>query len=247
MIDLKGKTAVVTGGSRGIGYEVARALAQQGADVALLDIMFGEESPAKAIAGEFGVKAAEYVCDVADTEAVASTVAKIIEEFGSIGILVNNAGITRDGLLMRMKEEDFDSVLRVNLRSVFVCTKAVVRHMMSNKFGRIINTASINGLVCQPGQANYAASKAGVIGITKSNAKEFATKGITVNAVAPGFIRTAMTDKLSPEQVAAFTQAVPSREMGTPRDVANAVCFLASDEARYINGHILSVDGGMNA
>jgi 3-oxoacyl-[acyl-carrier protein] reductase len=247
MFELTGKNAIITGASRGIGFEVARTLAEAGANIAIVDINLGDESCVAEIEKDFGVKCKGYVCDVSNTESVTSVFKSIIDEFGTVEILVNNAGITRDGLLMRMKDEDFDSVIAVNLRSVFVCTKAIIRQMMKQKYGRIINTASINGLVCQPGQANYAASKAGVIGITKSNAKEFATKGITINAVAPGFIRTAMTDKLTPEQQAAFTEAVPSKEMGLPRDVANGVLFLASEEARYVNGHVLSIDGGMNA
>ncbi|MGL1936175.1 MAG: 3-oxoacyl-[acyl-carrier-protein] reductase [Fibrobacterales bacterium] len=247
MLDFTGKNAIVTGATRGIGLEVARSLAAQGCNIAVLDINLGDNSSIEGIVKDFGVKAKGWVCDVSNTEAVTTVFKEIIAEFGTVEVLVNNAGITRDSLLMRMKDEDFDSVIAVNLRSVFVTTKAIVRQMMKQKYGRIVNTASINGLVCQAGQANYAASKSGVIGITKSNAKEFAAKGITINAVAPGFIRTDMTDKLSDEQIAAFSEAIPSKALGTPKDVANAVCFLASEEAGYINGHILSVDAGMNA
>ncbi len=247
MFELKGKNAIITGGMRGIGFEVARVLAKQGANVALLDVNLGENEAEKGITDEFSVRAKGYVCDVSNTDAVAGVFKQVIEDFGQVDILVNNAGIARDSLLMRMKDEDFDSVIAVNLRSIFVTTKAIIRHMMKNKWGRIVNMASINGIVCQPGQANYAASKAGVIGITKSTAKEFAAKGVTINAVAPGFIRTAMTANLTEDQVKMFESAVPMKDMGLPEDVANACLFLASEEARYITGHVLSVDGGLNA
>jgi 3-oxoacyl-[acyl-carrier protein] reductase len=247
MFELKGKNAIITGGMRGIGFEVARVLAKQGANVALLDVDLGENEAEKGITDEFSVRSKGYVCDVSNTDAVAGVFKQVIEDFGRVDILVNNAGITRDSLLMRMKDEDFDSVIAVNLRSIFVTTKAIIRHMMKNKWGRIVNMASINGIVCQPGQANYAASKAGVIGITKSTAKEFAAKGVTINAVAPGFIRTAMTANLTEAQVKMFESAVPMKDMGLPEDVANACLFLASEEARYITGHVLSVDGGLNA
>lgn len=171
----------------------------------------------------------------------------ILEAFGAIDILVNNAGITRDGLIMRMKDEDFDDVIRTNLRSAFLCTRAVVRQMMSRRHGRIINMASINGIRAQAGQSNYAASKAGIIGLTKTNAMEFGSRGITVNAVAPGCIMTDMTAKLSEDALNRFKETIPLKAMGEPRDVANAVAFLASDEARYITGQVLGVDGGLGA
>ncbi len=246
MINLKEKTAVVTGASRGIGLEIARVLASRGANIAMIATKENKEL-ASSMEAEFNVKVVSYACDVSSSEIVESTFKSIIESFGAIDILVNNAGITRDGLLMRMKDEDFDDVLRINLRSVFVCTKAVARHMMGRRQGRIINMASINGIRTQAGQANYAASKAGVIGITKSNAMEFAARGVTVNAVAPGFIQTDMTAKLNEDTINKFKESIPVKDLGKPVDVANLVAFLASDEARYITGQIIGVDGGLNA
>jgi len=246
MINLKEKTAVVTGASRGIGLEIARVLASRGANIAMIATKENKEL-ASSLEAEFNVKVVSYACDVSSSEMVESTFKNIIESFGAIDILVNNAGITRDGLLMRMKDEDFDDVLRINLRSVFICTKAVARHMMGRRQGRIINMASINGIRTQAGQANYAASKAGVIGITKSNSMEFAARGITVNAVAPGFIQTDMTAKLNEDTINKFKESIPVKDLGKPADVANLVAFLASDEARYITGQIIGVDGGLNA
>jgi 3-oxoacyl-[acyl-carrier protein] reductase len=246
MINLKEKTAVVTGASRGIGLEIARVLASRGASIAMIATKENKEL-ASSLEAEFNVKVVSYACDVSSSEMVESTFKNIIESFGAIDILVNNAGITRDGLLMRMKDEDFDDVLRINLRSVFICTKAVARHMMGRRQGRIINMASINGIRTQAGQANYAASKAGVIGITKSNSMEFAARGITVNAVAPGFIQTDMTAKLNEDTINKFKESIPVKDLGKPADVANLVAFLASDEARYITGQIIGVDGGLNA
>lgn len=246
MINLKEKTAVVTGASRGIGLEIARVLASRGASIAMIATKENKEL-ASSLEAEFNVKVVSYGCDVSSSEMVESTFKNIIESFGAIDILVNNAGITRDGLLMRMKDEDFDDVLRINLRSVFICTKAVARHMMGRRQGRIINMASINGIRTQAGQANYAASKAGVIGITKSNSMEFAARGVTVNAVAPGFIQTDMTAKLNEDTINKFKESIPVKDLGKPADVANLVAFLASDEARYITGQIIGVDGGLNA
>lgn len=246
MIDLKGKVAVVTGASRGIGLEIARTLASLGANVALISTKIREEL-ASQIAGETGSEVKSYACDVSDSEQVASTFKAILEASGQIDILVNNAGITRDGLIMRMKDADFDDVIRTNLRSAFLCTRAVARHMMGRRMGRIVNMASINGIRAQAGQSNYAASKAGIIGLTKTNAMEFAARGITVNAVAPGFIGTDMTAKLSPETLEKFKNAIPAQRIGQPKDVANAVAFLVSDEAAYITGQVLGVDGGLGA
>ena len=178
---------------------------------------------------------------------MAATFKAILEAFGQIDILVNNAGITRDGLLMRMKDADFDDVIRTNLRSAFLCTRAVARHMMGRRSGRIVNMASINGIRAQAGQANYAASKAGIIGLTKTNAMEFAARGITVNAVAPGFIGTDMTAKITSEALEKYTNSIPVQRIGQPKDVANAVAFLVSDEASYITGQVLGVDGGLGA
>lgn len=246
MIDLKGKVAVVTGASRGIGYEIARTLAFQGAKIALISTKEREELASR-MSAETGVEIKSYACDVSDSERVAETFKAILEAFGQIDILVNNAGITRDGLMMRMKDADFDDVIRTNLRSAFLCTRAVARHMMGRRFGRIVNMASINGIRAQAGQSNYAASKAGIIGLTKTNAMEFAARGITVNAVAPGFIDTDMTAKLSPEMLEKFKNAIPAQRIGNPKDVANAVAFLVSDEAAYITGQVIGVDGGLGA
>ncbi|PJJ40897.1 3-oxoacyl-[acyl-carrier-protein] reductase [Hallerella succinigenes] len=246
MIDLKGKVAVVTGASRGIGLEIAKTLAAQGARVAVIST---QERPeiAEQIAQETGSEAKSFACDVSDADQVAVTFKAILEAFGQVDILVNNAGITRDGLMMRMKDADFDDVIRTNLRSAFLCTRAVARHMMGRRSGRIVNMASINGIRAQAGQANYAASKAGIIGLTKTNAMEFAARGITVNAVAPGFIGTDMTAKIAPEALEKYKNAIPVQRIGEPKDVANAVAFLVSDEASYITGQVLGVDGGLGA
>ena len=246
MIDLKGKVAVVTGASRGIGLEIAKTLAAQGARVAVIST---QERPeiAEQIAQETGSEAKSFACDVSDADQVAATFKAILEAFGQVDILVNNAGITRDGLMMRKKNADFDDVIRTNLRSAFLCTRAVARHMMGRRSGRIVNMASINGIRAQAGQANYAASKAGIIGLTKTNAMEFAARGITVNAVAPGFIGTDMTAKIAPEALEKYKNALPVQRIGEPKDVANAVAFLVSDEASYITGQVLGVDGGLGA
>lgn len=246
MIDLNGKVAVVTGASRGIGLEIAKTLAAQGARVAVIST---QERPeiAEQIAQETGSEAKSFACDVSDADQVAATFKAILEAFGQVDILVNNAGITRDGLMMRMKDADFDDVIRTNLRSAFLCTRAVARHMMGRRSGRIVNMASINGIRAQAGQANYAASKAGIIGLTKTNAMEFAARGITVNAVAPGFIGTDMTAKIAPEALEKYKNAIPVQRIGEPKDVANAVAFLVSDEASYITGQVLGVDGGLGA
>ncbi len=244
MINLKEKTAVVTGASRGIGLEIARVLASRGANIAMIATKENKEL-ASSMEAEFNVKVVSYACDVSSSEIVESTFKSIIESFGAIDILVNNAGITRDGLLMRMKDEDFDDVLRINLRSVFVCTKAVARHMMGRRQGRIINMASINGIRTQAGQANYAASKAGMIGFTKSIALELGSRNIRCNAIAPGFIETEMTAKLNEDVVKGWREAIPLKRGGTPEDVANVCVFLASEMSAYVTGQVINVDGGM--
>ena len=243
---LDGKTALVTGASRGIGRAVALALAAAGARVAINyagNVKAAEE--VKAAVEAAGGTAILCQADVADSAAVEAMVADVVKEFGAIDILVNNAGITRDTLLMRMKDEDFAKVLDTNLKGVFYCTKAVSKLMMKKRSGRIVNMASVVGLVGNAGQTNYAAAKAGVIGFSKSAAKELASRGITVNVVAPGFIGTDMTADL-PETVKEKALAdIPLGKMGEPEDVANAVLFLASDQASYITGQVVNVDGGM--
>ena len=243
---LDGKTALVTGASRGIGRAVALALAAAGARVAINyagNVKAAEE--VKAAVEAAGGTAILCQADVADSAAVEAMVAAVAKEFGTIDILVNNAGITRDTLLMRMKDEDFAKVLDTNLKGVVYCTKAVSKLMMKKRAGRIVNMASVIGLVGNAGQANYAAAKAGVIGFSKSVAKELASRGITVNVVAPGFIGTDMTADL-PETVKEKALAdIPLGKMGEPEDVANAVLFRASDQASYITGQVVNVDGGM--
>ena len=243
---LDGKTALVTGASRGIGRAIALRLAAEGASVAINyagNTAKAEET--KAAIEAAGGKAALFQADVSDSAQVEQMVAAVTEEFGTIDILVNNAGITRDGLLMRMKEEDFDAVLDTNLKGIFQVTKAVSKLMMKKRAGRIVNMASVVGIMGNAGQTNYAAAKAGVIGFTKSAAREFAARGITVNAVAPGFIATDMTAAMPEKAKEATLAAIPLRRMGEPEDVANAVAFLVSDQASYITGQVVKVDGGM--
>lgn len=243
---LENKVALVTGGSRGIGRAIVLALAQRGADVAIN--FAGNVAAAEQVAAEvqqLGRKAILVQGDVADTEACAAMVDKVVSELGRIDILVNNAGITRDGLLMRMKEADWDAVLTTNLKGVFNCTKAAVKYMMKQRAGKIVNISSVVGVMGNAGQANYAAAKAGVIGFTKSVAKEVASRGITANAVAPGFIATDMTSVLPEKVVEEMAAGIPLKRAGQPEDVANAVLFLVSDEAAYITGQTLHVDGGM--
>ena len=243
---LDGKTALVTGASRGIGRAIALRLAAEGASVAINyagNTAKAEET--KAAIEAAGGKAALFQADVSDSAQVEQMVAAVTEAFGTIDILVNNAGITRDGLLMRMKEEDFDAVLDTSLKGIFHVTKAVSKLMMKKRAGRIVNMASVVGIMGNAGQTNYAAAKAGVIGFTKSAAREFAARGITVNAVAPGFIATDMTAAMPEKAKEATLAAIPLRRMGEPEDVANAVAFLVSDQASYITGQVVKVDGGM--
>lgn len=243
---LEGKKVLVTGASRGIGRAVALAMAAEGADVVVN--YAGSEAAAKAVAAEIeamGRKALVIQADISSNEAVTAMVDQVVKEMGRVDVLVNNAGITRDGLLMRMKEEDWDAVLTTNLKGVYNCTKAVIKYMMKQKAGHIVSISSVVGLAGSAGQANYAAAKAGVIGFTKAVAKEVATRGITVNAVAPGFIQTDMTAVLSEKVVEGMLQNIPQRKLGEPSDIAKAVIFLASDDANYITGQTLNVDGGM--
>ena len=243
---LDGRHALVTGASRGIGRAVALAFATEGASVALN--FAGNVAAAEAVRAEIesaGGKAILVPADVSDENAVEDMVKTVTEAFGSIDILVNNAGITRDGLLLRLKEEDWDAVLNTNLKGVFLCTKAVSKFMMKKRYGRIVNMASVVGVTGNASQANYAAAKAGVIGFTKAMAKELASRGITVNAIAPGFIRSDMTDVLPDKVKEAMLADIPLGRAGEPADVAKAALFLASDQAAYITGQVLKVDGGM--
>ena len=245
-IDLTGRVALVTGGGRGIGRAIALALAGCGARVAINyrgNAASANETVAEiAAAGRVG---RALQADVSQSAEVDGLVKATLAEFGQIDILVNNAGITRDGLLMRMKDDDFDSVLNTNLRGVFLCTKAVLRPMTKQRSGRIINISSVIGLMGNAGQANYAAAKAGIIGFSKSIVREIASRGITVNAVAPGFIATEMTEGLAEETRKAALATIPLGRFGSPADVAALVCFLASDAAAYITGQTFNVDGGM--
>ncbi|WP_373895987.1 3-oxoacyl-[acyl-carrier-protein] reductase [Virgibacillus natechei] len=243
---LKGKNALVTGASRGIGRAIAIELAKQGTNVAVN--YAGSEAKAKAVVEELetiGVKSFKVQADVANEINVKDMVKEVVSQFGSLDILVNNAGINKDNLLMRMKEEEFDQVINTNLKGAFVCTKAVTRQMMKQKNGRIINVASIVGVSGNVGQANYVAAKAGVIGLTKTTAKELATRNVLVNAVAPGFITTDMTDELTEEQKKSMLGMIPLERLGTAEDVANVVRFLASEDANYITGQTIHIDGGM--
>ncbi len=243
---LKGKTAIITGGSRGIGKGIVETFAKNGANVAFT--YSSSEDAAKTIEAEIynlGVKVKAYKSNAADYEQCQELAQQVAEEFGSIDILVNNAGITKDNLLMRMNEEDFDKVILVNLKSVFNMTKAVQRTMLKQRNGSIINMSSVVGVKGNAGQSNYAASKAGIIGFTKSMALELGSRNIRSNAIAPGFIETEMTAKLDPETVAGWRKAIPLKRGGTPEDIANACVFLASDMASYITGQVLHVDGGM--
>lgn len=239
-------TAIVTGGSRGIGRAVAIKLASLGTDIAVVATHDGStaKDTIKAI-NDLGRKAKLYVCNISDFEAVSDTVSEIIKDFGGVDILVNNAGITKDKLLMQMSEEDISDVIDVNLKGSMYVTKACLRTFMRQRHGRIVNISSVVGLMGNAGQTNYAASKAGIIGFTKSVAREYASKGITCNAVAPGFIRTDMTDKMPEDAVKAMLSNIPAGRYGEPSDVAETVAFLVSDAAAYITGEVIKVDGGM--
>ena len=244
---LEGKTALVTGASRGIGRAIALQLAAEGAKVAIN--FAGNTAKAEEVKAEIeskGIEALLVQANVADSEAVDEMVKKVADTWGKIDILVNNAGITRDGLLMRMKDADFDDVISTNLKGVYNCTKAVSKLMIKQRSGRIVNMASIVGITGNAGQTNYAAAKAGIIGFSKSAAKEFAARGITVNVVAPGLIETDMTAVLSDNLKETMLKDIPLGRIGKPEDIAQAVKFLVSDEAAYITGQVLRVDGGMS-
>ena len=246
-MDLTDKVAIVTGSARGIGQAIALKLAEVGANVVVNDIQAAAEA-LEGVAQEIktlGRQSLAVTADVSSSEDVNRLIETAAKEFGKIDILVNNAGVTRDNLLMKMTDEEWDTVLNIDLKSAFLCTRAVIRHMLRQRSGRIISIASVVGMIGNAGQANYASAKAGVIGFTKSIAKEVGSRGITVNAIAPGYIQTKMTEQLNDEQRQEMLKHIPLASLGTPRDVAEAVAFLASEEARYITGHVLNVDGGM--
>ena len=246
-MSLKEKIALITGSTRGIGLAIADKLAQVGCNV----VITGRQESlavevANRISDKYGVKALPVTGDISSKESIDEIVSKSLEIFGKVDILVNNAGITKDNLLLRMNENDWDSVLDVNLKSAFLFTKAVIRGMLKQKYGRIINVSSIVGEIGNPGQANYSASKGGLIALTKSLAREFAAKNINVNAVAPGFISTEMTDQLTEDQKAQLTTSIPQKKLGRVEDVANGVAFLSGDESSYITGQVIAINGGLS-
>ena len=242
MFDLTGKGALVTGATGGIGWAIAKALHAQGANVAISGT---RAERLDELAAELGSRVTALPCDLRDRAAVVKLGEDAEKALGQVDILVNNAGITHDNLFMRMKDEEWDDVIAVNLTSVFVLTRGILRNMMRRRAGRIVNIASISGVLGNPGQPNYAASKAGLVGMTKSLAREVSSRGITANCISPGFIQTPMTDALTPKQVEAIAAAIPAQKFGKPDDIAAAVVFLASDEAGYITGETMHINGGM--
>jgi len=246
-MDLTDRVALVTGSARGIGQAIALKLAEVGADVVVNDIAAAADS-LESVAAEIRALNRQSLAVTADVSSPAD-VTRLIETaastFGRIDILVNNAGVTRDQLIMRMSDEDWDTVLNIDLKSAFLCTRAVLRYMLKQRWGRIISIASVVGIIGNAGQANYASAKAGIIGLTRSIAKEVGSRGITANAIAPGYIQTKMTEQLDDKQKQELLRHIPLGSLGTPRDVAEAVAFLASEEARYITGQVLNLDGGM--
>lgn len=242
---LKDKVALVTGGAQGIGREIALTFAKEGANVTICDVNLEKANETLKEIEASGVKGLAIKTDVSKLNEVEEVFNKIIEKFGKIDILVNNAGVTRDGLILRMTESDWDLVISINLKGTFNCTKIASKYMIKQRYGKIVNISSVIGLIGNAGQTNYSASKAGVIGITKSVAKELASRNITVNAIAPGFISTAMTDKLTEEQRNAMLKMIPLGKLGQPLDVANLALFLVSPLADYITGQVIPVDGGM--
>jgi 3-oxoacyl-[acyl-carrier protein] reductase len=244
-MQLENQVALVTGGARGIGREIARLFAAEGADVALFDVNAETLAQTAQELRALGRRAEGVVVDVTDGKQVDDGVAKVLDKLGKIDILINNAGITKDGLLVRMDDAQWDRVLDINLKGTFLCTRAVAKSMMKQRRGRVVNIASIVGLIGNPGQANYAASKAGVIGFTKAVAKELASRGVTCNAIAPGFIKTEMTDALPEQAKQRLMEAIPMETLGEPLDVARAALFLVGEASRYITGHVLVVDGGL--
>ncbi len=244
-MDFNGQVAVVTGGARGIGKAIAEGLAKKGITLVIADISLEQATETSAEVGKLGVKTIAVKLDVSKSDEVTKTFEDVSKEFGRIDILINNAGITRDGLVLRMKEDDWDAVININLKSVFLCSKEAVKIMAKQRYGRVVNIASVVAFMGNPGQANYSASKAGIVGLTKTIAKEYASRGITANVVAPGFITTAMTDALPENVKEEMKRAIPLGRFGTVEDVANAVVFLASPDSGYITGQVVHVNGGM--
>ena len=242
---LEDKVAIITGAARGIGFSIAEMLSEHGATSIIIDLNKEAVDAAVQQIDDLGNRAIGFIADVTNSDEVASIFKEIHKKFGKIDILINNAGITKDGLLMKMKESDWDAVMNVNLKGTFICTQKVCRYMMKSRSGVILNIASVVGIIGNAGQANYAASKGGIIALTKSSAKEFASRNIRVNAIAPGFIKTEMTDKLPQEVIDNYSDAIPLSRMGTAKDVANLCIFLASEEASYITGQTIQVDGGL--
>ena len=242
---LANQVAIVTGGARGIGREIALTLAKEGADLVLFDVnpelLEGTTKEIRAL----GRRSEGYVVDVTNTEQIEGAVAKVLDKFSRVDILINNAGITKDGLLVRMDDAQWDRVLNINLKGTFLCTRAVAKPMMKQRRGRIVNIASVVGIMGNAGQANYSASKAGVIGLTKTTARELAGRNVTCNAIAPGFIKTDMTDALPEQAKQKLMEQIPIGTLGEPKDVAEAALFLVSESARYVTGHVLVVDGGL--
>ena len=244
---LKGKTALVTGGARGIGAAICKKLASMGADIAIVDLTVTEQAQAleAELKEQYGIRAKAYACNVSDAEQCKAVVKQVIADFGNITILVNNAGITRDALILGMKETDFDAVISTNLKGTFNMTQACYRPFMKQKYGKIVNLGSVSGLLGTAGQANYAASKAGVMALTKVTARELASRGVTCNAIAPGFIATDMTKEISDEATQNYLTSIPVGRAGQPEDVANLAAFLASPESDYITGTVIRIDGGL--
>lgn len=245
MSNFENKIVIITGSARGIGFAIAEAFAENGTTSIILDLFQDAVDEAVKKITDKGLKAIGYVANITDSELIGNLFKEIFQKFGKIDILINNAGITKDGLLMKMKESDWDAVINVNLKGTFICTQKVCRFMMKQRQGVILNISSVIGIIGNAGQANYAASKGGIITLTKSAAKEFASRNIRVNAIAPGFIETEMTAQLPKEIVDKYLEAIPLRHMGTSKDVANLCLFLASEEADYITGQTIQVDGGL--